>query len=128
MQSNLLGGVFKCTVALIAEKPIRPAQTTDYQVRKSIIVEIAPSRARRLTDRFSQVSGLSRHVCKMSLPVVAKQLADSLLRHEEIEASVVIEITEHRPDFSRSEGDSRIFRQDKLLAIVDKEHPCAGAV
>src|SRR6266849_3757916 len=44
----------------------------------------------------------------MSLAVVAKQFASSLLRHEEIETPVVVEVAEHRPDFTGSERDSGI--------------------
>src|SRR5713226_214342 len=64
----------------------------------------------------------------MSLAVVAKQFASSLLRHEEIETPVVVEVAEHRPDFTGSERDSGILGQDKLLTRVDDEHACAGAV
>src|SRR5260370_135230 len=40
MQSDLLGGIFKRSVALVAEKPIVAAQTADYHVGKSVIVAV----------------------------------------------------------------------------------------
>src|SRR5205807_1602279 len=92
VQADLFGAVFKGAVALVAIETVRRLQTTDDQVEMAVIIDVAPGGARGPAVEPGQVSGLGRDVGEAALAVAFEELAAALLRDEEIQRAIVVEI------------------------------------
>ena len=64
----------------------------------------------------------------MAFAVVAKQFAGAILRHEEVETTVVIEVAEYRADLAGDKGDAGIFSHLKTSRRIHDQQAVSGAV
>src|SRR5262249_46020316 len=74
------------------------------------------------------VTGLVCHVREVSLAVVLEQLANPVLRDEQVKVAIVVEVTEYGTDATRLVRDPTILGLNAAVLLVEHEQTPAGAI
>src|SRR5262249_13489697 len=107
-------------------------EAADDEIEMAVVIEITPGGARGPAGKFREVAGLGADVGEAALAVAPIELAAALLRDEQIEMAVVVEVGEDGTDLARRVGDARILNELEArlapLFRIEEEHALAGAV